>query len=54
MGHYTNLTLGEAQEIIKIYSLGKVETITPLSLGNLKLKLQNYSPQKRPKQAVSP
>ena len=33
MGHYTNLTLGEAQEIIKIYSLGKVETITPLSLG---------------------
>jgi len=33
MGHYTDLTLDEAQEIFNIYSLGQVETIAPLSLG---------------------
>ena len=33
MGHYTNLTLSEVQDILNIYSLGEVEEITPLSYG---------------------
>jgi len=33
MGHYTNLTLSEVQDILNIYSLGEVKEITPLSYG---------------------
>ncbi|MBG07703.1 MAG: hypothetical protein CME68_03035 [Halobacteriovoraceae bacterium] len=33
MGHYTNLTLSEVQDILNFYSLGEVKELSPLSYG---------------------
>ena len=50
MGYYTNLTLSEVQDILKIYSLGEVKEITPLSYGisnsNFKVLVINNSQSK--------
>lgn len=45
MASYTQIEIHEAQEILKLYGLGEIEKITPLSLGisnsNYKVELNN-------------